>query len=32
MRIKRGFEVEREKDNITKTVDTMRDKERDLIR
>lgn len=31
-KIKRGFEVERENENITKAVDTMRDKERDLMR
>lgn len=31
-KIKRGFEVERENENIAKAVDTMRDKERDFIR
>ena len=31
-KIKRGFEVERENENISKAVDTMRDKERELIR
>jgi hypothetical protein len=31
-KIKRGFEVERENENISKAVDTMRDKERDFVR